>query len=149
MDDAIVITDNIAAHAREGATPLEAVVSGTRQVLPGIMSSFLTTASVFVPLSFLAGEMGAVLEVLPIVLIAALAASLIEAFWILPHHLKGSVERLQQGHDSRLRSAFDRGFERFREGVGRLADWAIRFRHAVLGAMLAVMLGSAGFMAGG
>ncbi|MBB3190344.1 efflux RND transporter permease subunit [Halomonas cerina] len=149
MDDAIVITDNIAAHAGESATPLEAVVAGTRQVLPGVLSSFLTTASVFVPLSFLAGELGAVLEVLPVVLIAALAASLIEAFWILPHHLKGSVKHLQQGRDSRLRTAFDRGFERFREGVGRLADRAIRFRHAVLGAVLAVMLGSVGLMAGG
>ncbi|PRY73093.1 efflux RND transporter permease subunit [Halomonas ventosae] len=153
MDDAIVITDNIAAHAGENATPLEAVVAGTRQVLPGVLSSFLTTASVFVPLSFLAGELGAVLEVLPIVLIAALVASLIEAFWILPHHLKGSlkgsVKHLQRGHDSRFRSAFDRGFERFREGVGRLADRAIRFRHMVLGAVLAVMLASVGFMAGG
>ncbi|WP_163577192.1 efflux RND transporter permease subunit [Halomonas faecis] len=149
MDDAIVITDNIAAHAGEGATPLEAVVAGTRQVLPGVLSSFLTTASVFVPLSFLAGELGAVLEVLPVVLIAALAASLVEAFWILPHHLKGSVKHLQQGHDSRFRTAFDRGFERFREGVGRLADRTIRFRHVVLGAVLAVMLGSVGFMAGG
>ncbi|WP_163560805.1 efflux RND transporter permease subunit [Halomonas sp. NO4] len=149
MDDAIVITDNIAAHAKESATPLEAVVAGTRQVLPGVLSSFLTTASVFVPLSFLAGELGAVLEVLPVVLIAALAASLVEAFWILPHHLKGSMTHLQQGHDSRLRTTFDRGFERFREGVGRLADRAIRFRHAVLGAVLAVMLASVGFMAGG
>ena len=149
MDDAIVITDNIAAHAGENATPLEAVVAGTRQVLPGVLSSFLTTASVFVPLSFLAGEMGAVLEVLPIVLIAALAASLLEAFWILPHHLKGSVKHLQQGHDSRFRSAFDRRFEHFRDVVGRLADRAIRFRYALLGVVLAVMLGSAGFMAGG
>src|SRR5690554_2979280 len=153
MDDAIVITDNIAAHAGEEATPLEAVVSGTRQVLPGVLSSFLTTVAVFAPLSFLAGELGAVLEVLPVVLIAALAASLIEAFWILPHHLKGSlkgsVAHLQQGHDSRFRTTFDRGFERFREGVGQLADRAIRFRHAVLGLVLAIILGSAGFIAGG
>src|SRR5690554_4224016 len=61
MEDAIVITDNIAAHAGEEATPLEAVVSGTRQVLPGVLSSFLTTVAVFAPLSFLAGELGAVL----------------------------------------------------------------------------------------
>jgi len=149
MDDAVVIVDNIVAHAGEGATPLEAVVAGTRQVLPGVMSSFLTTVVVFVPLSFLAGEMGAVLEVLPVVLIAALAASLIEAFWILPHHLKGSMKRLQQGHDARFRTAFDHGFARFREGAGQVADRAIRCRYAVLGVVLAVMLGSAGFMAGG
>lgn len=149
MDDAVVITDNIAAHAGEQKTPLEAVVAGTRQVLPGVLSSFLTTVSVFVPLSFLAGELGAVLEVLPVVLIAALTASLVEAFWILPHHLKGSVTRLHEGHESRFRAAFERGFTDFRERVGRAADAAVRRRYAVLALVLVVILGSAGFMAGG
>lgn len=149
MDDAIVITDSIAVHALKGASPVEAVVAGTRQVLPGVLSSFLTTVAVFIPLSFLAGELGAVLEVLPVVLIAALAASLVEAFWILPHHLKGSVGRLASGQDSSFRAAFERHFDRFRETVGRLADGAIRFRHAVLGAIFAIMLGSFGFIAGG
>ncbi|WP_029134586.1 efflux RND transporter permease subunit [Sedimenticola selenatireducens] len=149
MDDAVVITDNIVAHAGEQKSPLEAVDNGTRQVLSGVLSSFLTTVSVFVPLSFLSGELGAVLEVLPVVLIAALAASLIEAFWILPHHIKGSIPQLQAGHDSRFRAAFERGFAAFRESVGRTADMAVRWRHVVVGLMLVVMLGSVGFMAGG
>lgn len=149
MDDAVVITDNIVAHAGERKSPLEAVDNGTRQVLSGVLSSFLTTVSVFVPLSFLSGELGAVLEVLPVVLIAALAASLIEAFWILPHHIKGSIPQLQAGHDSRFRAAFERGFAAFRESVGRTADMAVRRRHVVVGLMLVVMLGSVGFMAGG
>jgi multidrug efflux pump subunit AcrB len=149
MDDAIVITDNIAAHALEHASSLKAVVEGTRQVLPGVMSSFLTTVAVFAPLSFLSGEMGSVLEVLPVVLIAALTASLIEAFLVLPHHLKGSVPRLRQGHHSRYRASFERRFGTFRERVGRMADVAIRRRYGVLGLVLIVVLGSMGFVAGG
>jgi len=149
MDDSVVITDSIAAHAGEHTLALDAVVEGTRRVLPGVLSSFLTTVSVFAPLSFLAGQLGEVLEVLPVVLIAALAASLIEAFWILPHHLKGSVQGMSEGHDSRFRVAFDRGFSSFRERVGRIADAAISRRYVVLGIVLIVLLGSAGFMAGG
>jgi len=149
MDDAVVITDAIAAHVTEGAAPLEVVVTGARQVLPGVLSSFFTTVAVFVPLSFLAGELGAVLEVLPVVLIAALAASLVEAFWILPHHLKGSLPRLEEGPDHRFRRAFERRFEGFREAVGRAADLAIRQRGATLGLLLVVLLGTAGFAAGG
>src|SRR5699024_6094004 len=72
MDDAVVIADNVAVHALQGATPLAAVVQGTQQVLPSVVSSFLTTVWVFAPLSFLVGELGAVLKVLPVVLIAAL-----------------------------------------------------------------------------
>lgn len=149
MDDAIVITDNIAAHAREHASPLAAVVEGTRQVLPGVLSSFLTTVAVFTPLAFLAGELGEVLEVLPVVLIAALAISLLEAFFILPHHLKGTVPLLREGRDSRFRIRFERRFEAFREWVGRLADRAIRWRYAVVGLTVAVLLGSMGYVAGG
>lgn len=148
MDDAVVITDNIAAHAGEHASPLEAVVAGTRQVLPGVLSSFLTTVAVFAPLAFLAGELGAVMEVLPVVLIAALAASLVEAFLILPHHLKGSITALRRP-SSRFRQRFDRGFEAFRERVGRAADAAVRHRYGVLGLLLVVLLGSVGLLAGG
>ncbi len=149
MDDAIVIADNIAVQALQGASPLESVVEGTRQVLPSVISSFLTTVWVFAPLSFLVGELGAVLKVLPVVLIAALTASLIQALWILPHHLKGSVISLQSDNDSRLRIAFNRHFDTFQESVGRLADRAITWRYAVLGMVFLILIGTAGFMAGG
>lgn len=149
MDDSVVITDNIAQWHADGNSPLEAAAKGTREILPGVLSSFLTTVSVFIPLAFLAGELGAVLEVLPVVLIAALAASLIEAFWILPHHLKSGLGKKRKKAPSRFRSAFDNSFEKTREKVGQLADGAIRFRYGVLAGMLLILLGSVGLIAGG
>jgi len=149
MDDSVVITDNIARWQAHGNSPLEAATKGAQEILPGVLSSFLTTVSVFIPLAFLAGELGAVLEVLPVVLIAALAASLIEAFWILPHHLKIGLDEKREKAPSHFRTAFDNGFEKAREQVGRLADGAIRFRYGVLAAMLLILLGSVGLMAGG
>lgn len=151
MDDSVVITENIARHAAQGASPLQAAARGTLEIMPGVISSFLTTAAVFVPLAFLAGELGAVLEVLPVVLIAALAASLIEAFWILPHHLKSGMaeSRAKERTPSRWRQGFERGFERFRDATGRVADGAVRRRYAVLAAMILILLGSVGLMAGG
>lgn len=149
MDDAVVIVDNVAVHAQRGASPLQAVVQGTQQVLPSVISSFLTTVWVFGPLAFLVGELGAVLKVLPVVLIAALTASLVQALLILPHHLKGSVLSLQNSEDSRLRTAFNRYFDAFQEKVGQLSDRAITWRYGVLGSMLFVLLATVGFMAGG
>ncbi|WP_166252883.1 efflux RND transporter permease subunit [Marinobacter salicampi] len=149
MDDSVVITDNIIQSSTQGCSPLEAAVKGTQQILPGVLSSFLTTVSVFIPLAFLSGELGAVLEVLPVVLIAALAASLIEAFLILPHHLKSGLGKKREHAPSRFRTAFDNGFETVREKVGQLADRAIRFRYLVLAAIMLIILGSAGLMAGG
>ena len=149
MDDAIVIADNIVANSLPGRSPLEVVSQATLQVLPGVLSSFLTTVSVFLPLSFLAGDMGAVLEVLPVVLIAALAASLIEAFFILPHHLKSSIKEIQQGDSSKFRQYIDDRFSLFQEKVGRLADKVIVSRYTTLAVVFIILLGSLGYMAGG
>ncbi|WP_371054643.1 efflux RND transporter permease subunit [Rhodosalinus sp. K401] len=146
MDDSIVIADSIAVHAAENVT-VENVAAGAAAVAPGVISSFLTTLAVFLPLAFLAGELGAVLEVLPIVLLAALAASLVEAFFILPHHLKGGMK---DAAPSRFRSRFDAGFDTLREkGVGRLADAAIRWRWLVAGLAIGTLILTVGALGGG
>ncbi|NDW44551.1 efflux RND transporter permease subunit [Ruegeria sp. PrR005] len=146
MDDSIVIAEAIAVETANGAT-LENVVAGVARVAPGVVSSFLTTLCVFLPLAFLAGELGAVLEVLPVVLLAALAASLVEAFLILPHHLKGS---LKGQAPSKFRLRFDRGFEALRDrGVGRLADLAIKARWFVVGLSIGALVLTVGAVGGG
>lgn len=149
MDDAIVISDNIVANTDKDLTPVQVVTKGTIQVVPGVMSSFLTTVSVFLPLSFLSGELGAVLEVLPVVLIAALTASLIEAFFILPHHLKGSIKKIAEHDSSKIRRYIDEKFEVFKEHVGVLTDKAIKYRYHVVAVITVVMLSSIGYIAGG
>ena len=50
------------------------------QVGPGVIASFLTTAIIIGPLSFLTGNIGALLKYIPIVLLITLTVSLIEAF---------------------------------------------------------------------
>ena len=145
MDDSIVIADSIAVHAAKGAT-VETVAAGVAAVAPGVTSSFLTTLAVFLPLAFLAGELGAVLEVLPVVLLAALFASLIEAFLILPHHLKGGMKETTP---SRFRIRFDAGFDALREGMGRLADTAIRGRWLVAGLAIGALILTVGALGSG
>jgi len=146
MDDSIVIAESIAVHAAKGAR-VETVAAGVAAVAPGVVSSFLTTLAVFLPLGFLSGELGAVLEVLPVVLLAALAASLIEAFLILPHHLKGGIKDVAPG---RFRRRFDAGFDALRErGVGRFADAAIRARWLVVGLAVGALIVTVGALGGG
>jgi len=147
MDDSIVLSDSIAVEAARG-DGLTGVVRGVMAVAPGVMASFLTTIAVFGPLSFLAGQLGKVLQVLPLVLIAALAASLIEAFLILPHHLRHEGDRAGRP-EGRFRRGFDRGFDYLREGMGRLADLAIRARYLTVGLALAGLILTLGAVGSG
>jgi multidrug efflux pump subunit AcrB len=149
MDDAIVISENIAARLRRGDPPFKAAVTGTRQVAPGVISSFLTTIAVFGPLAFLSGHMGKVLQFIPMVLILVIAVSLIEAFLILPHHLAHSL-RHHQDRDSRFRQAFDRRLDHFRDHtLGRLVDWAVAQRYWFAGGIIALFILSVGMLVGG
>ncbi|KAG1715253.1 Multidrug resistance protein MdtC [Nymphon striatum] len=86
MDDSIVIAENINKW-RLKASAKEAAARGAMEVMPGVLSSFLTTACVFGPLMFLSGEMGQVLRFIPLVLLLTLSLSLVEGFLILPNHL--------------------------------------------------------------
>ncbi len=97
MDDGIVIAENIASHLSRGASPMQAAIDGVSQVKAGVFSSFLTTVCVLGPLATLAGDLGKVLRVVPIVLILVLAISLVEAFLILPSHLGHSHARRHTG----------------------------------------------------
>ena len=101
------------------------------------------------PLSFLAGELGAVLEVLPVVLLAALTASLVEAFFILPHHLKQSLTKSNYS-PNKFKVRFEEIFNAFKErGVGRLADWAIDHRLLVVGVAVGLLIITIGALGSG
>ena len=147
MDDSIVIAENIASQRQRGKKALEAAVAGTRQVAMGVISSFVTSACVFLPLAFLEGDIGKVLKVVPVVLIVTLAVSLIEAFLILPHHLSHAQTAAQAGG---FRRRFEDGFARFRERVvGRLVDLSVRWRYLAAGLVVMLFLASISMLAGG
>ena len=141
MDDAIIISENIAAHLRRGKKPLEAAIDGTRQVMPGVVSSFLTTVLVVGPLAFLSGKMGAVLKYMPAVLLITLVVSLVEAFLILPAHLRHSMKDMDASKRGRFQSWFDARFERLRDGLFLpLVDKVIRRPYLSLGVLIALVL---------
>jgi multidrug efflux pump subunit AcrB len=141
MDDAIVISENVAARMGKGDPPLHAAIEGTREVLPGILSSFATTVLVFGSLAFITGDLGQILRIMPIVLILVLTVSLIEAFWILPHHLAHSLAHAQQSTTSAFRAGFERRFDALRDRhFGPLLDRAVEQRYLTIGIVMMLVL---------
>lgn len=145
MDDSIVIADNIAKW-RAKVSPKEAAYRGTMEVLPGVLSSFLTTACVFAPLMFVSGGIGAVLGVLPVVLLITLAVSLIEAFFILPNHLSHV-----SGDPNAINQRFvPRHVDRFKDrAVLPLVRFLLEWRYFTVGAVFALLIVSIGLIANG
>ncbi len=149
MDDAIVISENIATHLRRGKDALTAAVDGVKQVAPGVIASFMTTIAVFGPLIFLEGDLGKVLKALPVVMILVLSVSLVEAFLILPNHLSHAMAR-KQISTSKFRQTFDSVLARIRDRMlGTAVDAVVNQRYLFTGLVIAVFLLSIGMIVGG
>lgn len=147
MDDAIVISENIATKRQQGLSPLEAAVQGTIQVAPGVISSFLTTAAIFGALAFISGDLGDLLRVIPIVMLLVLAISLIEAFLILPNHLSHGAANDSPNWVTRKAEAF---VSCVRDHVvGPCANWSVRNRYLALGICIMFFLSTLALFAGG
>ena len=86
VDDGIVIAENIYTHFQKTGNPYKAAIDGTMEVLPAVFTSVVTTIVAFMPLIIIHGGLS-FLSDLGFVVIASLAFSLLEAFFVLPAHL--------------------------------------------------------------
>ncbi len=89
VDDAIVVGESIHHHREDlGLPPEEAAIAGASAVARPVIFAVLTTVVAFAPWAFLSGPQSEFLRHLSAVIAFALAFSLIEAFCILPAHLR-------------------------------------------------------------
>ena len=147
MDDAIVIAESIATYLERGYSALEAATRGTQKVAAGVMSSFATTVCMFGGMLFLQGDLGQVMRVMPLTLLIVLIVSLVEAFYILPHHLYKSLSHEES--KSEFKKRFDKKFLEFKEKVGEYADKAVQYRYAFVGAVVAIFIVSVSMLSSG
>ncbi|BFM07994.1 efflux RND transporter permease subunit [Halioxenophilus aromaticivorans] len=87
VDDAIVVGESIHQQTGQGGGATGAVL-GTQLVIKPVIFAVLTTMIAFAPWLFITGEDAQLTRQISIIIICALTFSLIEAFLILPVHLR-------------------------------------------------------------
>lgn len=156
VDDAIVISDGFRSRIAAGDKPDLAAINGTLSVALPVAASSLTTILAFAPLLVVVGIMGKFIAVLPVVVIAAIIFSGVEAFLILPSHLQHCMHEegrapgwlasrwlgLRQGIDRRLSNFIERYY-------APCCRRACINRGLTLSIALACVLLSVGLVAGG
>ena len=153
VDDAIIVGENIYTRRQKGEPLLHAAIAGTQEVAVPVVFSILTTIVAFAPLMFISGIMGKFLWIMPVVVIAVLALSLVESLFVLPAHL-AHTRREATGAITRfieLRSSgISRMLERFiQERYRPLVTAAIRRRYLTLAIGVGALLVTVGLVAGG
>lgn len=86
-DDSVVVAENIYRHMEMGKRPLQAAVEGAKEVILPVLAAVSVSCAGFLPFAMVSGIMGKFLMMIPIIIIVAFIASVIEAFFILPAHV--------------------------------------------------------------
>jgi len=157
VDDAIVVGENIFRHMEMDKEPLQAAVDGAKEVGIPVTFSVLTTIAAFTPLIFVQGNTGQIMRLIPMIVIATLFFSLVESLFVLPAHLGHTKVRPGEGSTTGVMGGwrrFQRGFTRRLQGfvervyVPTLAA-CVRWRYSFVAAGLALLIMTAGLVAGG
>ena len=83
VDDSIVIAENISRYREMGLEAKEAVLKGTGDVAGAVLASTLSLLAVFLPISFLPGEIGPFFRQFALTLAFTITFSYLEAFFFL------------------------------------------------------------------
>jgi multidrug efflux pump subunit AcrB len=158
VDDAIVVGEAIYVHRQSGKPPLKAAVDGVCEVGMPVIAAVITTIVAFIPLFYVGGVMGKFIAIMPAVVIACLAISLIECLLLLPAHLSHLPD---PNADDTGRSKLIRRLEMVHRLTATGMEWfvariytpflskAIRWRYVSLCTAVSVLLLTIGLMQGG
>ena len=137
VDDGIIISENTYRYLEKGMSPKEAAIKGASEVAAPVISTVLTTIAAFSPLLFMTGLLGKFIRNIPLVIILALSASLVEAFIILPSHLADFCSPIKVGkNESSSQKAH--WLVGFREWYRRMLEKALERRYKVVGVTAAI-----------
>jgi HAE1 family hydrophobic/amphiphilic exporter-1 len=140
VDDAIVVLENIVRHIEKGESPLEAAMKGGREIGFTILSMTLSLAAVFIPVLFMGGILGRLLNEFAVTIAAAI---LISGFISLSLTPMLCSRFLKEAHSSSQNALFrwsESVFSNVLAGYQKTLRLALRHHIAVSLAALAMAL---------
>jgi HAE1 family hydrophobic/amphiphilic exporter-1 len=139
IDDAVVILENIFRHMEEkNMTPMEAAVSGTKEVGLAVMATSLSLIAVFLPVAFMGGIVGRFMYSFGVTMAFAIAVSLLVSFSLTPMMASRWLKREDVEEDETSR---ERGFYPALERTYMaMLAWSMKHRWVIVVTMIAVFI---------
>lgn len=121
VDDAIVVIENIHRRIELGESKLVAAFRGTRQVGFAVLATTAVLVSVFIPITFMEGDMGRLFSEFAITLTSAVIFSSFVALTLSP--MLASKLLAKQGQGSRFSQTTDLFFRRLHHNYLRILQY--------------------------
>jgi hydrophobic/amphiphilic exporter-1 (mainly G- bacteria), HAE1 family len=144
VDDAIVMLENITRHVEQGKSVWQATLEGSKEIVFTIISMTISLAAVFIPVLFMGGILGRLLNEFAVTIIAAVLISGFVSLTLTPMMCSRILKphRPDERH-GRLYMAFERGFDATRNAYDTSLSWTLRHQRVVIIAFLGICVATA------
>ena len=136
IDDAVVVLENIFRHVEErGTPPMQAASEATAEIALAVMATTLSLVIIFLPVAFMAGQVGRFFHSFGLTVAVAIMISLLVSFTLTPA-LSARMLRRRGGanvHGGRLYRVLERGY-------GAVLRWSLAHRWVVVLIAVAIVL---------
>jgi multidrug efflux pump subunit AcrB len=132
VDDAIVVTENIARFIELGESPLNAALKGAKQIGFTIVSITVSLLAVFIPILLMGGIVGRLFREFAVTLSMAIAVSAIVSLTLTPMMCSRLLRPPSESH-GRFYRASERVFEAMVSFYDRGLRWVLRHQVIMLG----------------
>ncbi|MEP3889534.1 MAG: efflux RND transporter permease subunit [Hellea sp.] len=143
VDDAIVVGESVHFHVENGISGNRGAIAGANMVVKPVFFAVVTTILMFIPFLLMTGPIQAMLGQISLVVIAVLIFSLIEAFFILPAHLRHlkPVDHNKQGRLMRFQTRIADSLVSFAQNTFRpFVAALIRFRYITMSVFVGLFI---------
>jgi len=147
VDDAVVVGENIYAERERGRSGLGAAIAGTQRVRVPVIFAVLTSMVSVLPVLAVGGTIGKITSDVPLVVVAVLGLSLVEALLVLPHHLSNlPAAGVHAGNVvtrffERVQTAVDQRFKAFVEGpLNTALQFSVKLPFVVISGAVALLI---------
>jgi hydrophobe/amphiphile efflux-1 (HAE1) family protein len=128
VDDAIVVLENVTRYREMGQSPLEAALSGSREIVFTVFSMSVSLVAVFIPILLMQGMVGRLFREFAVTLSAAILVSLVVSLTLTPM----MCATLLKPHEPREHGIIFKASERMFDWLHSNYEWSLRWaiKHA-------------------
>ena len=131
VDDAIVVIENVTRYREMGETPLQAALSGTKEIAFTVLSMSVSLVAVFIPILLMGGMVGRLFREFAVTLSAAIMVSLIISLTTTPMMCATILKPEKREHGWFYRAS-ERFFNRIHAVYETTLRWALRHGRIML-----------------
>jgi len=140
VDDAIVVTENVARYVEQGMPVRQAALAGAKQIGFTIVSITASLLAVFIPILLMGGIVGRLFREFAVTLSVAIAMSAIVSLTLTPMMASRLLRPAHQRREGRAAQIAERAFLSLQRTYDRSLQWVLRHHWLMLAVTIATLL---------